>query len=168
MVSQHSHGYYELRDCENGVCFGLQAACSKYCLMQQHLLRTVLYMRITHINLNSYQWSFTEFWLIVIKATGPHISWMNWTCHSQLIWRLATQIYRNCHRTWLRHHNWWNGDESNFPTLSKNIEQRREVHRIGQQTTISAFLHLRNLMYGGVNQRFPSNGNLIERGSQKI
>ena len=103
---------------------------------------------------------------IVIKATGPHISWMNWTCHSQLIWRLATQIYRNCHRTWLRHHNWWNGDESNFPTLSKNIEQRREVHRIGQQTSISAFLHLRNLMYGGVNQRFPSNGNLNERESQ--
>ena len=109
-----------------------------------------------------------KFSSIVIKATGPHISWMNWTCHSQLIWRLATQIYRNCHRTWLRHHNWWNGDESNFPTLSKNIEQRREVHRIGQQTTISAFLHLRNLMYGGVNQRFPSNGNLIERGSRKI
>ena len=64
---------------------------------------------------------------------------MNRTRHRQLIWRLATQIYRNCHRTWLSHHNWWNGDESNFPTLSKNIEQRRELHRIGQQTSISAF-----------------------------
>ena len=93
---------------------------------------------------------------------------MYWTCHSQLIWRLATQIYRNCHRTWLRQHNWWNGDVSNFPTLAKNIQQRREVHRIGQQNSISAFLHLLNLMYGGVNQRFPSNGNLIERGSPKI
>ena len=93
---------------------------------------------------------------------------MNRTRLRQLIWRLATQIYRNCHRTWLRQHNWWNGDVSNFPTLAKNIEQRREVHRIGQQNSISAFLHLLNLMYGGVNQRFPSNGNLIERGSPKI
>ena len=106
--------------------------------------------------------------VIVIKATGPHISWMNWTCHSQLIWRLATQIYRNCHRTWLRQHNWWNGDVSNFPTLAKNIQQRREVHRIDQQNSISAFLHLLNLMYGSVIQRFPSNGSLIERGSPKI
>ena len=109
-----------------------------------------------------------DFGAIVIIAADPHMSYMNRTRLRQLIWRLATQIYRNCHRTWLRQHNWWNGDVSNFPTLAKSIQQRREVHRIGQQNSISAFLHLLNLMYGGVNQRFPSNGSLIERGSPKI